>query len=82
MVQQNPQSQQPVQPIYQGATKVNLRELRPGQRVKLDGDIIVEVLENPEDGMWIRGKYITVPSAPNMEGKEDQVFAADVREMA
>jgi hypothetical protein len=70
------------QAINQGPTRVNLRELKPGDRVKLTGDIIIEVIENPEDGMWIRGKYITVPSNPKAEGTEDQIFASDVREMA
>jgi hypothetical protein len=76
---QQPERQQP---IIQGATKVNLRELAPGDRVKMGDDIIVEVTENPRDGMWIRGKYITVPAAPAMEGTEDQIFAADVTDKA
>lgn len=81
MVQQNPQ-QPPQQPQFQGATRVNLRELKPGDRVKLTGGIIVEVIENPEDGMWIRGKYVTVPDNAALEGREDQIFAADVSERA
>lgn len=78
MVQQAPQPQQPIQ----GPTRVNLRSLKMGERVKLTGDVIVEVVENPEDGMWIRGKYISVPGNAAAEGTEDQIFAADVQEMA
>ena len=78
MVQQNPQ--QP--PQFVPGPKVNLRELQVGQRIKLMGNIIVEVLENPEDGMWVRGRYITVPGNPAAENTEDQVFAGDVLEMA
>jgi hypothetical protein len=77
MVQQNPQ-----QPIFQGATRVNLRELKVGERVKLQGGAVVEVLENPEDGMWVRGKYVSVPGNASLEGIEDQIFAADVSERA
>ena len=53
--------------------RVNVREL-----VELIGGIVVEVIENPEDGMWIRAKYITVPSNPSAEGTEEQIFASDV----
>ena len=77
MVQPGPQ-QQP----YVPGPKVNLRELQVGERIKLTGDIIVEVIENPEDGMWVRGKYISVPGNPAAENTEDQVFAGDVLEMA
>lgn len=59
---------------------LNLRELKPGDRVKVGDDVIIEVVENPEDGMWIRGKYISVPSNPSAEGTEEQIFAADVTE--
>ncbi len=58
--------------------RVNVRELVPGERVELIGGIVVEVIENPEDGMWIRAKYITVPSNPSAEGTEEQIFASDV----
>lgn len=78
MVQQN-QSQIPQ---FQLGPRVNLRELVPGERLKLSGDIVVEVVENPEDGMWVRAKYIVVPSNPSAEGTEDQIFAADVIERA
>lgn len=72
MVQQNQG------PPRQNAAQINLRELVPGERVRLSGDIIVEVVNNPEDGMWVRAKYITVPGNPSVEGTEDQIFAADV----
>ena len=78
MVQQPGPQQQP----YIPGPKVNLRELQIGQRIKLTGDIIVEVLENPQDGMWVRGRYISVPGNPEAENTEDQVFAGDVLEMA
>ena len=62
-------------------TKVNLRELVPGELVKM-GDVVVEVVDNPQDGMWIRGKYISFPGNPALEGTEDQIFAADISERA
>lgn len=62
-------------------TKVNLRELAPGELVKA-GDVIIEVIENPTDGMWIRGKYVSVPGNPALEGTEDQIFAGDITDRA
>ena len=82
MVQQSSDQPRRQEQQFQAGPRVNLRELKLGDRVKLVGDVIIEVVENPEDGMWVRGKYITVPSNPSAEGSEDQIFAADVREMA
>ncbi len=73
---------QPPQQPYIPGPKVNLRELEVGQKIKLTGDVIVEVLENPRDGMWIRGKYLSVPGNPSAESSEDNIFAGDVLEMA
>jgi hypothetical protein len=70
------------QPAFQRGPKVNLRELKPGERLKLTGDIVVEVVDNPQDGMWVRAKYISVPSNPSAEGEEEQIFAGDVIERA
>ena len=70
------------QPLIQRGPKVNLRELKPGDRLKLVGDIVVEVVDNPEDGMWVRAKYINVPNSPEAEGAEDQIFAGDVVDRA
>ncbi len=63
------------------ATKVNLRELVPGERV-MSGDVIIEVVDNPADGMWIRGRYVHFPANPSLEGTEDQIFAADITDRA
>jgi len=73
---------QPPQQPYVPGPKVNLRELQPGQRIRLAGDIIVEVIDNPKDGMWVRGKYVSVPGNPAVESTEDNIFAGDVLEMA
>jgi hypothetical protein len=40
------------------------------------------VIENPQDGMWIRARYISFPANPGLEGTEDQVFAADITDHA
>ena len=78
MVQQPNQPQQ----AQQVGARINLREVQPGERLRLIGDVVVEVLNNPEDGMWVRAKYISVPANPTAEGTEDQIFAADVIDKA
>lgn len=63
-------------------TKVNLLLLKPGERVQITGGLIAEVVENPQDGMWIRARYISVPGNPSLEGTLDQIFAGDVTDKA
>lgn len=41
-----------------GDDYVPLRELEPGDRVRLRGEILAEVVENPRDGMWIVVRYV------------------------
>lgn len=76
------QQQEPSQNMAASSlpTRVNLRDLQVGERVKLAGDVVVEVVENPQDGMWVRGKYVTFPGNAALEGQMDQIFAADVLE--
>lgn len=59
-------------------TDVNVLDLLPGQIVKLDGEILAEIVENMQDGLWLRVKFAKVPGNPSLEGVEDQVFATDV----
>lgn len=60
--------------------QINLRELVPGDRLRLSEDTVVQVINNPEDGMWIRARYVSVPSNPTIEGTEEQIFVGDVIE--
>jgi hypothetical protein len=59
-------------------TDVNVLNLIPGQQVKLEGDIIAEVVENMGDGLWIRVKYLSIPGNSSLVGAQEQVFATDV----
>lgn len=57
---------------------VNVMDLNPGDRVRLEGDVVVEVLANPKDGIWIQARYINVPDDPAQEGTEEMIFAEDM----
>ena len=58
----------------------NLRDLVQGDQIRLEGDIIAEVVNNPKDGLWIRAKFIRVPGEPAQEGTEGQVFLTQVED--
>ena len=57
---------------------VNLLNLVPGQVVEMSDGATVEVVSNPQDGMWIFGRYLTSPSDPSQEGTEEMVFAQEI----
>lgn len=57
---------------------VNVMDLKPGDQVMLAGDVVVEVIANPKDGIWIQARYIRVPHDPSQEGTEEMIFAEDM----
>jgi hypothetical protein len=59
-----------------GDDLVPIQELEPGMKVKLRGDIIAEVTENPRDGMWIVVKYLETPAGP-VTGERIEMAPAD-----
>ncbi len=80
MVKEN--DDKPKEPASTFSVRLNIRDLDPGDRVALYGGIVAEVVDNPRDGMWMRARYITVPSDTSKEGTEDQIFATDVMDRA
>jgi hypothetical protein len=61
---------------------VNVIELKPGDQIQLNGNVIAEVISNPRDGIWIEARYVRVPDDPSQEGIEEMVFAEDIVDMA
>lgn len=61
-----------------GDEYVPIQELNPGERVRLKGDIIGEVVENPRDGMWIIIRYVETPAGPVTGGDPEMVMADDI----
>ena len=59
-----------------GDELVPIQELEPGMKVRLRGDIIAEVTENPRDGMWIVVKYLETPAGP-VTGERIEMAPAD-----
>lgn len=61
------------------AQSVNLLDLQPGNRLRLLDGGIVEVVSNPEDGMWVICNYLSHPTnAGVVNSGEQPVFAHDI----
>ena len=59
-----------------GDDLVAIQELEPGMLIKLRGDIVAEVTENPRDGMWIVVRYLETPDGP-VAGERIEMAPAD-----
>jgi len=57
---------------------INIRDLPVGARVMLATGAEVEIVSNPEDGVWLFGRYLSSADDPAMVGQEDMIFAQDV----
>jgi hypothetical protein len=60
---------------------VNIRALAVGTRVMLGSGAEVEIVSNPEDGVWLFGRYLSSAGDPAMVGQEEMIFAQDVVEI-
>jgi hypothetical protein len=60
---------------------INVRELAVGTRVMLGTGAEVEIVSNPEDGVWLFARYLSSADDPAMVGQEDMIFAQDVVEV-
>jgi hypothetical protein len=60
---------------------INVRELAVGTRVILGTGAEVEIVSNPEDGVWLFARYLSSVNDPAMVGQEDMIFAQDVVEV-
>ncbi len=65
-------------PQHRPPAALNVLHIEPGTRLRLVGDVIVEVMTNPQDGIWLLVRYLEVPDDPARIGSEDMVFAEDV----
>jgi hypothetical protein len=59
-----------------GDELVPVRELEPGERISLRGEVLAEVVENPRDGMWIVVRYLETPEGP-VAGERIEMASAD-----
>lgn len=57
---------------------LNLMTLAVGDRLKLQGGVVAEVIENMEDGQWVRVRYLDVKDNPDQIGGEELAHATDI----
>jgi hypothetical protein len=60
---------------------INIRNLAVGARVMLGTGAEVEIVSNPQDGVWLFARYLSSADDPAMVGQEDMIFAQDVVEV-
>jgi hypothetical protein len=60
---------------------INIRDLAVGTRVMLGTGAEVEIVSNPEDGVWLFARYLSSADDPRLVGQEDMIFAQDVVEV-
>jgi len=59
------------------SSAINVRTIQVGRRVTLANGAEVEVVSNPQDGVWLFGRYLTSDD-PSLVGAEEMIFAQDV----
>jgi hypothetical protein len=60
---------------------INIRDLAVGTRVMLGTGAEVEIVSNPEDGVWLFARYLSSADDPKLVRQEDMIFAQDVVEV-
>jgi hypothetical protein len=60
---------------------INVRDLAVGTRVVLGSGAEVEIVSNPNDGVWLFARYLSSDGDPAMVGEEEMIFAQDVVEV-
>jgi len=63
------------------AKSIDLMTLAEGTKVSTTAGATVEVVDNPKDGVWVIGKYLTCPSDIYLVGNEDVFFPQDLMEI-
>lgn len=60
---------------------IAVQHLDPGTKIKLRGDIIAEIMENPRDGAWLMVRYCDAAADPAAPPRMELAHADDVLEV-
>lgn len=60
---------------------INIRNLAVGSRAILASGAEIEIVSNPQDGVWLFARYLSSAEDPALVGQEDMIFAQDVVEI-
>lgn len=57
---------------------ISIQDVRAGQKIRLNGDIIAEVTQNPGDGVWLVVRYLSGPNVSASSSNDEMAYADDV----
>jgi hypothetical protein len=57
---------------------IDVMAIGVGARLKLEGGIVAEVVENMADGQWLQVRYLESPGRPDEVGTVELCHAQDV----
>jgi hypothetical protein len=60
---------------------INIRDLAVGARAMLVSGAEVEIVSNPQDGVWLFARYLSSTDDPALVGQEEMIFVQDVVEV-
>jgi hypothetical protein len=60
---------------------INIRDLAVGTRAVLASGAEVEIVSNPQDGVWLFARYLSSTDDPALVGQEEMIFVQDVVEV-
>ena len=61
---------------------MDLWDLKKGVKVVLEEAVFAEIVEETEDGQWVKVRYLKVPENPELEGTEDLCSSDEILNVA
>lgn len=61
---------------------MDLWDLKKGTIINLENAAVAEIVEDTQDGQWIKVRYLKVPEHPELEGTEDLCSSEEVLNLA
>jgi len=58
---------------------MDLRELKPGDKIRTTDGSVAEVVSDTEDGRWIKVRYLRVPEDQSLVGTEDLCYEDEIQ---
>ena len=68
--------------IDQMGVGMNIKELKPGTRIRLEDESTAEVIDLVQDGMYVRIRYLESPFSPEVVGTEGLASEAEITGLA
>jgi hypothetical protein len=60
---------------------IDISGIAPGTRLRIAGDLIAQVVQNMNDGEWLRVRLVQQPETADDRAREELCHATDVLEV-